>query len=1409
MEKVLLGLDLGTDSVGWCATDENGKIIKVQGKSLWGYRGFEEACDASERRMNRCNRRRLNRRKERLNLLRYIFKDEINKVDNSFFYRLDNSFYHNEDRTSPFDYTLFNDSHYNDSKYYKDYPTIYHLRKELLESNEKADIRKIYLAMHHMIKYRGNFLSSQENFSVSHKDELKIYFDSLNTYVGLNINFDDSVFEELKEINKSKLTLTQTKEKYNDILNSSNDKKIKNVIIPLMVGSSIKLDKLEIEEVEDLKEIKVTDESFEEHLNKIINQYPDKNDVIETLKACKGIYDFFLLSRLLGENVNGEPNKYISVAMVNRYNRHHDQLEKLKKYVKEFLPEKYDEIFRKLENKLNNYARYIGSTNYLNQKKRESHCTKDEFYCFLKKELGIEKNNDGNSYLSEVSLEISNGTFLERQNGTENGIFPYQLNKIEMNVILEKQSKYYPFLLEKDDEYSNLDKIISLLEFKIPYYVGPLISPKIDEDGKCSERSKFSWIVRTEEKIYPWNFNKVVNLPETAENFIVRMLTNCTYLTSCYCMPKASILYSYYNVLVHLNKINVNGCPINKETKINVINNLYKKNKKVTKKMLEEYFKTIFNLENVVITTSNDKENKNYDFNMGSYCDFCNVFGSEFVDNNLNLIEDIIKDITIFEDKKILTKRLKDKYNLDNDYIKKIKAFNYSNYSNISKELLKDIIYFETDDNGEVLNQKNILDVIEEDNVTLQEVIYNEKYCFDRLIREYNIKNNPELKKQTIEEYVSELSYISPGMKRPLIQAYKIIEEVEKILNHRIDEYYVECTRTNNDKNKGKESKSRKEIIQAFYVDLLKNKSIIESDKNRFEELKVLADSLEPSKFQGDKIYLYFTQLGRCMYSGEIINFEDLMDDSKYDVDHIYPQSLIKDDSIMNNKVLVKQDLNRRKSNIYPIPSEILYNGNRNKANKFYLFLKNNKFITEEKFNRLTKKELSNSEYDNFVNRQLVYTNQAVKCLIEAIKTLKSTDSFVPKVVYSKSENVSEFRHKYNLLKSRNINNFHHAHDAYLNIIVGRAIDYHFSYYQKFYHGGDYIKQMCDNNIPVNVLKIFDQNKENNKRDLINKDNNLIWSYSNSLKEINHNIYERFDIFSTERTYVKNTILKSVTIYPAGKANIPVNNGKLSDYSKYGGLQNVSYGLYLLVKYKNKYRIVAIPTMYKDNQKGKNNYLSNLLKTDNYEIVIPELKVNTVIEVGKKKFVFTGKNSETAYYICNKVERIFSKKEIIIIKKIEKVCDKNSKNNIINENGMRYENNGESLLIYYSRSKEDMDNNIKFKSNILTNEEMMYVYDKMIERLKKDCFSYTATISLLKIITDKRNQFLELSIIDKCLLFMELLNFLKCNSNTRPNLSLLGGSNKSQGTSYSTTLSDCKIVFESITGFYRKEFKLD
>ena len=68
-----LGLDIGTSSVGWAVTDESYNILKFNSKKMWGVRLFEEAKTAEERRDQRAARRRLERKKERINLLQDFF----------------------------------------------------------------------------------------------------------------------------------------------------------------------------------------------------------------------------------------------------------------------------------------------------------------------------------------------------------------------------------------------------------------------------------------------------------------------------------------------------------------------------------------------------------------------------------------------------------------------------------------------------------------------------------------------------------------------------------------------------------------------------------------------------------------------------------------------------------------------------------------------------------------------------------------------------------------------------------------------------------------------------------------------------------------------------------------------------------------------------------------------------------------------------------------------------------------------------------------------------------------------------------------------------------------------------------------------------------------------------------------
>lgn len=107
-KKYFLGLDVGSSSVGWAVTDEDYNLLELNGKTAWGSRLFDESNDAKARRSKRSARRRMARRKFRIDILNnYIFKDEINKIDPSFFIRLNESNLVLEDKSVNVKYPLF------------------------------------------------------------------------------------------------------------------------------------------------------------------------------------------------------------------------------------------------------------------------------------------------------------------------------------------------------------------------------------------------------------------------------------------------------------------------------------------------------------------------------------------------------------------------------------------------------------------------------------------------------------------------------------------------------------------------------------------------------------------------------------------------------------------------------------------------------------------------------------------------------------------------------------------------------------------------------------------------------------------------------------------------------------------------------------------------------------------------------------------------------------------------------------------------------------------------------------------------------------------------------------------------------------------------------------------------------
>ena len=131
--------------------------------------------------------------------------------------------------------------------------------------------------------------------------------------------------------------------------------------------------------------------------------------------------------------------------------------------------------------------------------------------------------------------------------------------------------------------------------------------------------------------------------------------------------------------------------------------------------------------------------------------------------------------------------------------------------------------------------------------------------------------------------------YLSAPVKRMVWQTMKIVEELVSVMGCSPKRIFVEMTR--GDGIKGKKEISCKEKLSALY------KSIDKEQKIWTEEI---ANKPE-QEFKSKKLYLYCLQKGRCMYSGAPIPFSALMDNNLYDIDHIYPQSLVKDDSIENN----------------------------------------------------------------------------------------------------------------------------------------------------------------------------------------------------------------------------------------------------------------------------------------------------------------------------------------------------------------------------------------------------------------------------------------------------------------------------------------------------------------------------
>lgn len=1380
-----IGLDCGTDSIGFAVTDKNYNLLKAQHKDMWGSHLFDEANTAEARRIQRNARKRLNRRKERIDILQGIFAEEMAKVDNTFFLRLNESSLWQEDRSNNNKqrFSLFNDKSYTDKEFKKDFSTIYHLRAALLEGqattktgHDLHDIRFLYLAMHHIIKNRGHFLFPGDGTTIQNPEEIwKALCESYESIYTPESDDDEyePIFGYSEELAKA-LAIQKRSERIDNLTNliCSNKKRNKD-LAKAMAGYSVNIRNLfDNEEYADLPKLDFSKASFEESDLPVLEDslQEDEYKLVESLKA---LYDYSLLSNIM------EGGNSLSEAKVKQYNKNKEDIKRLKSLVKKYCSEKeFEEFFH--SNKAGSFSSYIGSINNDKLKKNDHMRVKrsntDDFYKEIKKLLAKAPEDDEEA--KKIAEDINNASFYPLLRSFRNGIVPYQVNLLELKQILDNAKSYLPWLNIKDEEgLTPKDKIVSMMKFRIPYYVGPLTT---------SDKSKNAWLVRKESgKIYAWNFEKKVDISKSAEKFITRMTNKCTYLPDKDVIPKQSLLYQKYMVLNEINKLKFNNQDITVDQKPTIYKELFEDGiGNVTQNKIKKlaYSHCWIRKGEELNLTGIDTTIKS---SLSSYKKFKPYMG----ENKLKEkdVEEIIKQLTLFSDGgKIVEDNIRKAFSnkLTKDEIKQISRFKFSGWGNFSREFLTETLSKK--------DQKSIMQLLWDTNLNLMELIHNKA-----IFNIDDLGNNKKIGK--IEYSILEDLRISPKVRRQIWQALRIEQEIEHIMGHKPEKIFIEMTRYAGEK--GKRTKTRKEQLIEL-MDNDENKEIISAYSSgiklkpaEFANLKTkLSNANSDEITKRDKLYLYYTQLGRCMYSGEPIDLEDLLGPSnKYDIDHIYPYSKSQDDSL-DNKVIVKSELNREKANYYPIPPKVLPKDDKLKElQEFWKGLCKKGLISSEKLKRITRTTpFSDDELKGFINRQLVETSQSTKALATILRQYLGDEG---SVIYSKAKSVSDFRKDFNLPKSRSLNHLHHAKDAYLNIVVGNTL--HTKYTANWF-----LRDLNSDSKEKDQRATFNDPYKYNVPGAWIADNNETLSLVKETMEKNTVLFTRQPEMRTGQLFDLNLVPKGSKngIIPAKitkqlQDQIKKSNDKEATIKawtdKYGGYNSLAISHFALVKHTEKkksvYTFVRIPIIRAKELIDKNKlykYCEEEMEYKDTEIVRTKVLFNTLLSVDGFLMTLTSSVSNGAQLgLESSIPLLLSNDDTYYVKKLEK---------------------------FTNNKKLDKNLLVDEKHDDISREKNITLYETLLKKSKMPLYRNRPANSSL-IIENGKSIFCELSVEQQVQVLMSIVTYLSMSFG-RADFALIKGGTGNGELKIGSTIDPSKkkvfLIDQSITGIYEERLEL-
>lgn len=810
------------------------------------------------------------------------------------------------------------------------------------------------------------------------------------------------------------------------------------------------------------------------------------------------------------------------------------------------------------------------------------------------------------------------------------------------------------------------------------------------------------------------------------------------------------------------------------ETRMGIIEDLFKKKKGAVKySAVADWLKR--EKHKSCAEVKGGQGETGFESKLSSYMFFKDVLRVDEIDEaDIPMVEELIWWNTLFEDRSILKESIEDKYGnrLSEDQIKSICKKRFTGWGRLSKKLLCDIKTHT--DNGpysimDVLREGNPNNNARSETMVFMEIIRDDKFGFTQLIEEENKKRISSFDDFNVNDLPG-----SPAVRRTVNQAKRIVDETVGIAGAAPKNIFIEVARDEDGRNKGRRTKRRYDAIQEA-VKVLKKEQKEYFDTDVANRLK----NTTPTALDNERLALYFMQNGKCMYCGKDLDINQL---DKYQVDHILPQSYVKDDSF-ENKALVHSEDNQRKSNSMLLDDSII-----KKMKPFWEALRSAGLIGEKKFKNLTRVRVTDKELGGFIARQMVKTSQSMK-LTALLLEQAYPDTHVRPV---KAGFSSDLRRRLSLAKSRCLNDYHHAHDAYLACIIGQFIsDRHSTLYENPIRYTRAVKKF----ISLQVKLAHERGEEVKTYGMPGSSSFIISSFLNSkcmdfdleTGEVLHDEWDaplvaerikkainRKDCYISRMPEEASGAFWDATIYSPKqtkkKLSLPLKKGL--DPQKYGSYSSEQFAYFALYEAKDKkdktqVEFVGVPIPVAQAIKA------NTIQAQEYFIDDATAKGLTLTKVIKDRILrYTKVRYGGDEFYISALDAVYSSRQPAFSQVLTNIAEKLEEDKL-----------------------DELEN---------PDESFINLYDSLTEKTKMTCSRFATVQSVLQ---ENRDVFIGLSLEDKITLLTFLMEFCH-GSRSRVNLSLIKGSANSGGITNGFIKNDTKnliLIDQSVTGMFERK----